>query len=211
MQNKTIKLMRYTIVEMMMVIAVFMIILSMAMVAWLNSGNQAKLRNAARELSGMLNLARAKAVAERTTVGVYLSNNGASGAANDNPNLDGNPHVGSAACRLYYFEGTSRNGFVDYEEWHTLPGGITFDFTDGENKAFAQNSGNLAERNGYIVFNRRGQIAAHSGLQKVGNSYLISVAEGKVGEKILTDTSFYVISINEYSGRITSKFHEATE
>ena len=204
MQSKTIKLMRYTIVEMMMVIAVFMIILSMAMVAWLNSGNQAKLRNAAREVSGMLNLARAKAVAERTTVGVYLSNNGASGAANDNPNLDGNPHVGSAACRLYYFEGTSRNGFVDYEEWHTLPGGITFDFTDGENKAFVQSSGNLAERNGYIVFNRRGQIAAHSGLQKVGNSYLISVAEGKVGEKILTDTSFY-------SGRITSKFHEATE
>ena len=205
MKNRTIKLMRYTIVEMMMVIAVFMIILSMAMVAWVNSGSQAKLRNAARELSAVLNLARAKAVAEKTTVGVYLSNNGASGAANDNPNSDGNPFAGAAAARLYYFDGDQRDGFVDYESWHTLPGGISFDFPANTN----QPSGTLNSLTGYIVFNRRGKIAKHSGLQKSGNSYLISVMEGKTGQSHPGNIDYYTISINEYSGRITSKFHEA--
>ena len=63
MKNSTAKILHYTIVEMMMVVAVFMIILSMAMAAWLNSGSQAHLKNAARLVSAQLNLAKAKAVA----------------------------------------------------------------------------------------------------------------------------------------------------
>ena len=76
-RKTALKISRYTIVEMMMVIAIFMIILSMAMAAWLSSGNQARLRNSVRLVTAQLNLARAKAVAERTYVGVYFSNNGA--------------------------------------------------------------------------------------------------------------------------------------
>ena len=73
MKKSTAKIMYYTIVEMMMVIAVFMIILSMAMVAWLNSGSQANLKNAARLFSAQLNLAKAKAVANRTLVRLEIT------------------------------------------------------------------------------------------------------------------------------------------
>lgn len=73
MKNSTKKKLHYTIVEMMMVIAVFMIILAMAVVAWSNSNSQTQLKNAARLVSAQLNLAKAKAVANRETVRVEIT------------------------------------------------------------------------------------------------------------------------------------------
>ena len=154
------KIGHYTIVEMMMVIAIFMIILSMAMAAWLNSGNQARLRNSVRLVTAQLNLARAKAVAERTYVGVYFSNNGAANATKTDPNADGNPYPGSSACRLYYFDKETGNrvGFVDNAEWEVLPGGTSFVFPD----EIEQPSGTLTKTTAYVIFDRRGRIVANS-------------------------------------------------
>ena len=73
MKNSTKKKLHYTIVEMMMVVAIFMIILAMAIVAWSNSSSQTQLKNAARLVSKQLNLARAKAIAEHKEIGVFFS------------------------------------------------------------------------------------------------------------------------------------------
>ena len=116
MKSLTMKAMHYTIVEMMMVVAVFMIILSMATVAWLNSGSQARLRNATREVTGQLNLARAKAVAERTTIGVYFATCGTSKTAAVKAKDDSNPFKDKPASRLYYFDGDTSSSYVDFEE-----------------------------------------------------------------------------------------------
>ena len=206
------KIGHYTIVEMMMVIAIFMIILSMAMVAWLNSGNQARLRNSVRLVTAQLNLARAKAVAERTYVGVYFSNNGAANATKTDPNADGNPFPGSSACRLYYFAKTNnnweRNDFVDSAEWEVLPGGTSFVFPD----EIEQPSGTLNATTAYIVFDKRGRVAGGNTIQTVdtsnGSFYGITLLEGTPGKTIPTNLPYYMTTINKHSGRINTKFYE---
>lgn len=206
------KIGHYTIVEMMMVIAIFMIILSMAMAAWLNSGNQARLRNSVRLVTAQLNLARAKAVAERTYVGVYFSNNGAANATKTDPNTDGNPYPGSSACRLYYFdkETGSRVGFVDNAEWEVLPGGTSFVFPD----EIEQPSGTLTKTTAYVIFDRRGRIVANSSNIKTvdsstnGSFYGIALVEGTPGKQIEETLPYYITTINKYSGRVSTKFYE---
>ena len=205
-----LKIRHYTIVEMMMVIAIFMIILSMAMVAWLNSGNQARLRNSVRLVTAQLNLARAKAVAERTYVGVYFSNNSA--APDDDPDKDGNPYPGSRACRLYYFnKGGNRVDFVDSAEWEVLPGGTSFVFPD----EIEQPSGTLTQTTAYVVFDRRGRVANSNNIKTVdgsdgsnGSFYGIALVEGTPGKTIPTNLPYYMTTINKHSGRINTKFYE---
>lgn len=105
------KIGHYTIVEMMMVIAIFMIILSMAMAAWLSSGDQAKLRNAARLVNAQLNLARAKAINECKEVGVVFS------------------AISSSAPEKYAmlicYDGDKTKPLPG-ENWISMPGGIVF-------------------------------------------------------------------------------------
>ena len=204
------KIGHYTIVEMMMVIAIFMIILSMAMAAWLNSGNQARLRNSVRLVTAQLNLARAKAVAERTYVGVYFSNNGAANATKTDPDADGNPYPGSSACRLYYFDKDTgkRIEFVDSAEWEVLPGGTSFVFPD----EIEQPTGTLTATTAYIVFDKRGRVAGGNTIQTVdgsnGSFYGITLLEGTPGKTIPTNLPYYMTTINKHSGRINTKFYE---
>ena len=210
--NTTVsKIGHYTIVEIMMVIAIFMIILSMAMAAWLSSGNQARLRNSVRLVTAQLNLARAKAVAERTYVGVYFSNNGAANATKTDPDADGNPYPGSSACRLYYFDQPTgkRVGFVDSAEWEVLPGGTSFVFPD----EIEQPSGTLTKTTAYVVFDRRGRIVANSSNIKTvdgsnGSFYGIALVEGTPGQKIAENLPYYISTINKHSGRVNTKFYE---
>ena len=111
--NRTATLHRYTIVEMMMVTAIFLIILSMAIAAWINSGSGTRLRSAASQVYGQLNLARAKAVAERRWVGVHFAGSG--------------EDYHGCACRLYYYAGTVTSPTEDKalpgEDWVVLPTG----------------------------------------------------------------------------------------
>ena len=207
MKSLTMKAMHYTIVEMMMVVAVFMIILSMATVAWLNSGSQARLRNAAREVTGQLNLARAKAVAERTTIGVYFATCGTSKTAAVKAKDDSNPFKDKPASRLYYFDGDTRSSYVDFEEWNTLPGSMSFDFPANDN----QPSGKISSKTAYIVFNSKGAVEKHGGFNEFNGGYSMIVVEGSVESAVPENASYYVITINKYTGKITSKLYDETD
>lgn len=223
MKKNMICKLHYTIVEMMMVVAVFMIILSMAIAAWSGVGSQAKTRNAARELSGVLNLARAKAIAERTYVGVLLSTNGSSSPSNelaaDSASSDPNPYPNTAAARIYYCESNgTRSGYVDFEDWHRMPGGITFDFPASFPANFPNtaNSINLYSSNteaqnttACIVFDRMGRVIYSRNMTVANGGFSISVVAGSTANNsIVANSSYYVISVNPYTGRVTSKYYE---
>ena len=202
MNFSRVKIMHYTIVEMMMVVAVFMIILFMAIAAWVNSGSQAKLKNAAREVNAILNLARAKAVAERTHVGVFFSNSG------NNTNADPNPYSGKPACRIYYFNGSNRGDHVDFEDWHTLPSGITFDIVNSYPGSYWP-SGNVSNREAYVVFNSRGAVQAVSNMPVTNGGHSITIVEGSTASNsIPADSPHYITTVNAYTGRITTKYYE---
>ena len=203
----------YTIVEMMMVVAVFMIILAMAIAAWGNSGQQAKTRNAARELSGVLNLARAKAIAERTYVGVLLSTNGSSSPSNelavDSSVNDPNPYPNAAAARIYYCNSNGeRTGYVDFEDWHRMPVGITFDFPGSSSNLYSSAT-QAADATACIVFDRIGRVVYQRNLTVNNGGFGISVVAGSTQQNSIPGNSpYYMLSVNPYTGRITSKFIE---
>ena len=213
MKKNSINRRHYTIVEMMMVIAVFMIILSMAIAAWVGTGSQAKTRNAARELSALLNLARSKAIAERTSVGILLSTNGSSSPstelASDSASNDPNPYPNAAAARIYYCESNgTRTGYMDFEDWHRMPVGITFDFPGSFNNLY--NSATRApDTTACIVFDRMGRVVYQRNLSVYNGGFGISVVAGSTQQNSITaDSPYYIISVNPYTGRITSKFIE---
>ncbi len=208
MKRPTVKILHYTIVEMMMVVAVFMIILFMAIAAWVNSGSTAKLKNAAREVNAILNLARAKAVAERTHVGVLFSNSGSGDADNSS---DPNPYSGKPACRIYYYNGSTRGGHVDFEDWNTLPAGITFDIvTSYPNNYWPGN--NVTDRVAYIVFNSRGAVQAVSNMPITNGGHSITIVEGStVSNSIPANSPHYITTVNGYTGRVTTKYYEKND
>ena len=211
------KIRHYTIVEMMMVIAVFMIILSMAMIAWVNSGSQAKLKNAARLVSAQLNLARAKAVAERTNIGVFFSTGGAASASNElAEGGDPNPYKDVPACRLYYIDSSTgkRTGYVDNEQWHNLSGSMGVYPAAADVSSSYQPGGKIADNTFWIVFNRKGAVAAakdsSGNIHKdTLNMYNLIVVEGsEKADSIPENAPYFVISVNSYTGRITTKYCE---
>lgn len=181
-RKAALKAQHYTIVEMMMVIAVFMIILSMAMVAWLNSGDQAKLRNAARLVSAQLNLARAKAVAECKEVGVYFSNSG---------------NAREKYAMLICEEG-NKSKRLPGEDWVQLPGGILFSTSKPQ-----ENSAVTAALPSAVKFRSDGSL-------NNGASYDVfylaagNAADGKLGKNV----PYYKVELNIFTGRSTLTYIE---
>ena len=174
--NRTVsKIGHYTIVEMMMVIAIFMIILSMAMVAWLNSGDQAKLRNAARLVSAQLNLARAKAVADCKEVGVYFSNTG-----------NAREKYAMLIC-----EKGDKNLRLPGEDWVQLPGGILFSTSKP-----AENSTVNAAVPAAVKFRSDGSLNNGTSYDEF---YLAAgnAADGKLSKNV----PYYKVEMNIFTGR----------
>ena len=211
------KICHYTIVEMMMVIAVFMIILSMAMIAWVNSGSQAKLKNTARLVSAQLNLARAKAVAERTDIGVFFSTGGSESASSElDAGGDPNPYKDIPACRLYYIDPSTgkRIDFADNAQWHNFTGGMGVYPASGNVNSSYQPAGKIADNTFWIVFNRKGAVSAAKDAsgnihKDTLNMYNLIVVEGSEKNNSIPESApYFVISVNSYTGRITTKYCE---
>ena len=181
-RKTALKISRYTIVEMMMVIAIFMIILSMAMVAWLNSGDQAKLRNAARLVSAQLNLARAKAVAECKEVGVYFSNTGNS----------------REKYAMLICEEGNKTKRMPGEDWVQLPGGILFSTSKPQ-----ENSTVTAALPTAVKFRSDGSLNNGSSYDEF---YLAAgnTADGKLGKNV----PYYKVELNIFTGRSTLTYIE---
>ncbi len=199
-KHNLLKISRYTIVEMMMVLAVFMIIMSMAMAAWLNSGSDAKLKNAVRLVNAQLNLARAKAVAERTTVGVSF----------DSTTGTANPHPGVNGCGVYYYSGSSRGDAVPGETWLTLPSGTIFTVTQPGSSA-ATPAG-IAK---YVAFDSKGRVSG-SDLPSASGVYTFYVTSGTKaasgsGFSVKADESYFKVEINEFTGRSTTSYYEVND
>ena len=148
------KLRHYTIVEMMMVIAVFMIILSMAMAAWLNSGDQAKLKNAARLFANQLRQERSVVVSTRSggTVNIEKDSKGIAvhGSKYDKVYLPGNIQIATKS-------GTNKFTVITF----TSPKKITFNpngnCTEGDGDycivGELTDSGELKNDSGYYLIN----------------------------------------------------------
>ena len=200
--NRTATLHRYTIVEMMMVTAIFLIILSMAIAAWLNSGSQTKLRSAVRLVNAQLNLARAKAVAERRWVGVYFPQSTG----------DGKEYHGYA-CRLYYYSGTTDEPAKDKalpgEDWVVLPSGTVLSQAEPGNYSTSLSVPDA------VVFDAKGRLV-HFSESPVANRtdaaklYVVVGEQAQYGSlklKDVKDDSYFLIEINPFSGRATTTFH----
>ena len=99
----------YTLYEIMIVVAIFIIVLAMLVTAWMSSGNNIRLKNAARIVSGELSLARAKAISERKNIGVYF-------------NLDKSDDL--PAYSMIICEEGDKNSVLAGQEYVALPGGI---------------------------------------------------------------------------------------
>ena len=193
MKKSTAKIMHYTIVEMMMVIAVFMIMLSMAMVAWLNSGSQANLNNAARLFSAQLNLAKAKAVANRTLVRLEITED------NDRYKIE-----------MFYGESGTQKPH-DVEPIY-LPRGIFFakdkDETNGEpNKYTKDDDFKKIELNSTapeIVFTNTGK------LKSTADKRFYLIGECPDG-KVRSGQVYYIITVKLFSGRIKTKLETVAD
>ena len=172
----------YTIVEMMMVTAIFLIILSMAIAAWINSGSQTKLRSAVRLVNAQLNLARAKAVAERTNVGVYFAGSG--------ENYHG------YGCRLYYYDGDTKGDPVAGEEWVVLPGGTVFSAAQPSDSEFT------ATVPAKIVFDSKGRLSGYAAV----SPFYVTVGTQN-NREVAADEAYFAIEINPFTGRATTTFH----
>ena len=175
---------RYTIVEMMMVTAIFLIILSMAIAAWLNSGSQTKLRSAVRLVNAQLNLARAKAVAERTNVGVYFAGSG--------ENYHG------YGCRLYYYDGDTKGDPVAGEDWVVLLGGTVFSAAQPSDSEFT------ATVPAKIVFDSKGRLSGYA--TAASPPFYVTVGTQN-NRKVAADEAYFTIKINPFTGRATTTFH----
>ena len=177
----------YTIVEMMMVVAVFMIILAMAMVAWLNSGHQAKLRNAVRLVSKELSLARAKAVAEHKSVGVYFSIDATKSGEN---------------YAMIVCENGKKDKIMPGENWVKLPAGVVFTCTDPSSDD-AVKWPNDANRK--VVFKSDGSLSADTSTDL---EVFYIVAGDQTTHKIPDDESYYKIVLNTFTGQSIITYHE---
>ncbi|MPM88586.1 hypothetical protein SDC9_135690 [bioreactor metagenome] len=188
----------YTIVEMMMVVAVFMIILAMITAAWLNSGPQVKLKSAARMVNAQLNLARAKAVAERKPVGVHFASSG--------------EDYYRYGCRLFYDD--NKNGtkaatenFVPDEEWVTLPGGVVFAVrTSGSDPQCVFS--NAAPQD--IAFDAKGRVVSGSATVP----FYVTAGDRKTGP-IQTGAyrgePYFKFEVNSFTGRSTATYYEVND
>lgn len=193
---------RYTIVEMMMVTAIFLIILSMAIAAWINSGTGTRLRSATSLVYGQLSLARAKAVAERRWVGVYFAKNTG----------DGKEYRG-CGCRLYYYTGTvgspTQGAALPGEDWAVLPSGTVL-----SQAAPANNSTSLAVPDA-VVFDAKGRLLHFADSPAASRTdaaklYVVVGDQAKYGSlqrKDVNDDPYFAIEINPFSGRATTTFH----
>lgn len=194
MKKSTAKIMHYTIVEMMMVIAVFMIMLSMAMVAWLNSGSQANLKNAARLFSAQLNLAKAKAVANRTLVRLEITED------NDRYKIE-----------MFYGESGTQKPH-DVEPIY-LPRGVFFAedqgvdtngnpklYTDGKTFKEFEPDSTAPE----IVFTNTGK------LKSTADKRFYLIGECPDG-KVRSGQVYYIITVKLFSGRIKTKLETVAD
>lgn len=184
MKISATKILRYTIVEMMMVIAVFMIILSMAIASWISSGNQAKLKNAARLVSGQLNLAKAKAATSREPVRLVFT------SANNTTKIE-----------MFYGESGSDKP-LDVDPVY-LPGGILFAADRGENASgepekYTDNTSVSRTNPSAIVFAATGKLKSND-----TNKRFYLVEECPDG-KIKSDQVYYIITVNQFTGRINT-------
>lgn len=186
MKKTTFKPLYYTIVEMMMVVAVFMIILAMAIAAWGNSGHQANLKNAARLVSAQLNLAKAKAVTNRELVRLEITEE------NDRYKIE-----------MFYGEtGTQKPHDVEpvylprgvfFVKENVDSNGVPTKYTDGKDfKKFIPSSTDPE-----IVFTKTGKIKSTSDKR----FYLMGECpDGKVKSEQI----YYIITVTLFSGRINT-------
>ena len=181
MKNSTKKKLHYTIVEMMMVVAIFMIILAMAIVAWSNSSSQTQLKNAARLVSKQLNLARAKAIAEHKEIGVFFSGTGS----------DADKRYAMIVC----IEG-SKDKILGGENWTSLPGGIVF----SKNKPSSTGTVNATAPDA-VRYSKNGSL--------VSNDTEFYLASGdQTNGKVYKNVPYYTVKINPFTGRSTLTYHE---
>ena len=185
----------YTIVEMMMVTAIFLIILSMAISAWINSGSGTRLRSAASQVYGQLNLARAKAVAERRCVVLYFA--GAK-AEDEYPGY---------ACQLRYSDDVNddkKNKPLPGADWVVLPTGTVFSAAQP-----AGSSSAVLAVPSAVVFDAKGRLKDFSGTTTT-KLYVVVGEQTKYSSltrKSANEDSYFAIEINPFSGRATTTFH----
>ena len=182
MKNSVKKVMHYTIVEMMMVIAVFMIILAMAVVAWGNGSSQTRLNTAARLVSTQLSLARTKAITERKNVGVFFSGKSSSNVKEQYAMVvcnDGNKDEILQGC-----------------DWEQLPGGIVF----STNKP-SETSAATAAAPSAIIYTRNGSL-------KGSDTEFYLAAGDQAAGKVNKNVPYYTVKINPFTGRCVLTYHE---
>ncbi len=185
MKNSTKKKLHYTIVEMMMVVAIFMIILAMAIVAWSNSSSQTQLKNAARLVSKQLNLARAKAIAEHKEIGVFFS-----GTSDD-----ADKQYAMVVCAEGKAEGNEAK-IINGEFWRSLPGGIVF----SKNKPSSTGTVNATAPDA-VRYSKNGSL--------VSNDTEFYLASGdQTNGKVYKNVPYYTVKINPFTGRSTLTYHE---
>lgn len=189
----------YTMVEMMMVIAIFIIILGMAIAGWLNSSPQAKLRSAARMVSAQLNLARAKSVAERTTsIGVHFA------ASGENYYRYG--------CRLFY--DTDKDGSKDSGEdylpdqgWVVLPGDVVFAMHASGSDPECVFLANSIPAD--IVFDAKGRI--EGGTDRTFYLTPGSRQSGPIQVGSYQGEPYFKFEVNAFNGRCEKTFYEVRD
>ena len=181
MKNSVKKVMHYTIVEMMMVIAVFMIILAMAVVAWGNGSSQTRLNTAARLVSTQLSLARTKAITERKNVGVYFSGKSS--------------NVKEQYAMVVCSDG-NKDKILQGCDWEQLPGGIVFS-TDKPSETSAVTAAEPSK----IVYTRNGSLSTAT------TEFYLSAGD-QVNGKVNKNVPYYTVKINPFTGRSVLTYHE---
>ena len=177
----------YTIGEIMMVVAIFMIVLALITAAWQGSGKEVRLRNAAMLVSQQLEMARAKAISERQEIGVHF-------------NLDNGK-------RNHYALGISKYGqkkpLLAGEEWESLPSGVVF--TTERPGSSASTAKWPAEAKRGVIFRPDGSLSADSSSEL---EVFYVVAGNQSNGAIDADQPYYEIVFNKFTGRVTLTYRE---
>ena len=178
----------YTLYEIMIVVAIFIIVLAMLVTAWMSSGNNIRLKNAARIVSGELSLARAKAISERKNIGVYF-------------NLDKSDDL--PAYSMIICEEGNKDTVLAGQEYVALPGGILFSTVKpGDAVKSASWASDSASK---VVFKKDGSVTG-TAINSDKKFYLVPGNQGK--NELGAKQPYYEVVINEFTGRTTLKYCE---
>ena len=177
----------FSIGEMMMVVALFMIILALITAAWQSSGQETRLHNAAKLVSQQLEMTRIKAISERKEIGLHF-------------NLENGKrtHYAMAVC-----EYGQKDKLLPGEDWETLPRGVVFTTQKPGSSAAAVQWPAAAKRG--VIFRGDGSLSADSPSEL--DVFYLAPGDQATG-MVDGNKPYYKIVFNKFTGRITLTYHE---